>query len=76
MAVMYQIRLKGHLDPIHEEWFSGFAMTLHPNGETILNGWVADQAALYGVLLRIRDLGVPLLSVNASDPASSEEEQC
>jgi hypothetical protein len=74
MAVTYQIRLKGHLDPIYEEWFNGFSMTLHPDGETILNGQVADQAALYGALLRIRDLGIPLLSVNETDPVSSEEE--
>ena len=74
MAVTYRIRLKGHLDPIHEEWFNGFSMTLHPDGETILSGQVADQAALYGALLRIRDLGIPLLSVNETDPASSKEE--
>jgi hypothetical protein len=73
MAVRYQIRLKGHLDPIHEEWFNGFSMTLHPDGETVLNGQVADQAALYGALLRIRDLGIPLLSVNETEPTSSEE---
>jgi hypothetical protein len=75
MAVTYQIRLKGHLDPIHEEWFIGFSMTLHPDGETILNGQITDQAALYGALLRIRDLGIPLLSVNETDPICSEEEQ-
>ncbi len=74
MAVTYQIRLKGHLDPIHEEWFHGFSMTLHPDGETILDGQVADQAALFGTLLRIRDLGIPLLSVNATELTSSEEE--
>lgn len=75
MAVTYQIRLKGHLDPIHEEWFNGFSMTLHPDGETILHGQVADQAALYGALIRIRDLGIPLLSVNETDSVSSEEDR-
>lgn len=74
MAVIYQIRLKGHLDPIHKEWFDGFSMTLHPDGETILCGQVVDQAALFGALLRIRDLGIPLLSVNETHPALSEEE--
>ena len=67
MAVMYQIRLGGPPDPMHEEWFDGFSMTLHPNGETILCGQVADQAALFGALLRIRDLGIPLLSVNETE---------
>ena len=74
MTVRYQIRLRGHLDPIHEEWFTGFSMTLHPGGETILSGEVADQAALYGALLRIRDLGIPLLSVNETHPTPSEDE--
>jgi hypothetical protein len=74
MAVTYQIRLKGHLDPMFEEWFTGFSMTLLPDGQTILNGQVADQAALFGALLRIRDLGIPLLSVNKTDSTSSEEE--
>lgn len=64
MAILYEIRVKGHLDQRHEEWLDGFSMKVHPNGETILTGWVADQAALYGLLLRIRDLGIPLLSVN------------
>ena len=64
MAGIYQIRLKGHLDPRHAEWFDGFTMTLRPNGETMLIGKVVDQAALYGLLIRIRDLGIPLLSVN------------
>ena len=73
MTEIYQIRLKGHLDPRHEEWFAGFTMTLRPNGETILIGNVADQAALYGLLIRIRDLGIPLLSVN--DVYSEPEEE-
>jgi hypothetical protein len=66
MAIMYEIRLKGHLDERQEEWLQGFSMMLHPNGETILTGRVTDQAALYGLLLRIRDLGIPLLSVNSN----------
>ena len=73
MTGIYQIRLKGHLDPRHEEWLDGFTMTLRPNGETILTGQVADQAALYGLLFRIRDLGIPLLSVNDINPAPAEE---
>ncbi len=64
MAILYEIKVKGHLDQRHKEWLDGFSMKLHPNGETVLTGQVADQAALYGLLLRIRDLGIPLLSVN------------
>ncbi len=67
MSVLYQIRVKGHLDRRHDDWLEGFSMTLHNGGETILTGRITDQAALYGVLLRIRDLGIPLLSVNDID---------
>jgi hypothetical protein len=68
MTALYQIRLRGHLDRRHDEWLEGFSTTHHPDGETILTGWVPDQAALYGVLLRIRDVGIPLLSLNQLDP--------
>ena len=64
MNGIYQIKLKGHLDPRHEEWLEGFSIELQPNGESILTGQVADQAALYGLLFRIRDLGTPLLAIN------------
>ena len=74
MTTLYQIKLRGHLDRRHDDWLEGFSMTLQPNGETILTGWVEDQAALYGVLLRIRDLGIPLLSLNATDPESAKVE--
>jgi hypothetical protein len=74
MGGIYQIRLKGHLDRRHEEWLEGFSMTRQPDGETILIGKVADQAALYGLLFRIRDLGIPLLAVNGISPGTAEEE--
>ncbi|MEJ2749730.1 MAG: hypothetical protein P8183_17755 [Anaerolineae bacterium] len=74
MTTLYQIKLRGHLDRRHDDWLEGFSMTLQPNGETILTGWVEDQAALFGVLLRIRDLGIPLLSLNAIDPESAKAE--
>lgn len=67
MSGLYQIRVKGHLDRHHEEWLTGFSMTHLPSGETVLTGQLTDQAALYGLLLRIRDLGIPLLSVNKID---------
>ena len=62
--LIYQIRLKGQLGSEWAEWFGGLTITLADNGETLLTGPVVDQAALYGVLKRIRDLGLPLISVN------------
>ena len=63
-ADYYEIRLKGHLDESWTGWFDGFTITLTDNGETILTGSVADQAALHGLLKKVRDLGLPLLSIN------------
>ncbi len=60
----YEIRLKGHLDDRWAEWFEGLTITLEENGETFLTGPVVDQAALHGLLKKVRDLGIPLLSVN------------
>lgn len=59
----YEIRVKGHLDQRWSHWFEGFAIALKDNGETRLSGPVVDQAALYGVLIKVRDLGLPLVSV-------------
>lgn len=61
---IYEIRLKGHLNPQWAAWFEGLSITLEDNGETLLAGPVADQAALHGLLKKVRDLGLPLLSVN------------
>jgi hypothetical protein len=61
--VVYQIRLKGHLSPDWSDWFAGLTIRLTDNGETLLTGPLLDQAALYGVLRKVRDLGMPLLSV-------------
>ena len=61
---LYEIRLKGHLDDRWAGWFGGLTITLEENGDTLLTGPVVDQAALYGLLKRVRDLGMPLLSVN------------
>lgn len=60
---IYKIRIKGHLDPQWTDWFEGLTITLEDNGETLLTGPVVDQAALHGMLKRIRDLGMPLVSV-------------
>jgi hypothetical protein len=63
-AQSYEIRFSGHLDGTRAQMFEGLEMTQEPSGETVLTGPVLDQAALHGVLSRIRDLGLPLLSVN------------
>ena len=63
----YEIRLKGHLDDRWADWFEGLTITREDNGETRLTGPVVDQAALYGVLRKVRDLGLPLLAVNLVD---------
>lgn len=59
----YEIRLKGHLDNRWAGWFGSLTITREDNGETLLSGPVVDQAALYGVLKKVRDLGLPLVSV-------------
>ncbi len=62
--MIYQIRIKGQLSPQWEAWFEGLAVTLEENGDTLLTGPVADQSALHGVLKKVRDLGLPLISIN------------
>lgn len=64
---VYQIRLKGHLGQQRRAWFEGLTIDLEEDGNSLLSGPVVDQAALHGVLRRIRDLGMPLLSVNRID---------
>jgi hypothetical protein len=59
----YEIQIKGHLDAQWSDWFEGLTITLEENGDTLLSGPVADQPALYGILRRVRDLGMPLVSV-------------
>jgi len=60
---VYQIKVKGNLDPQWSDWFDGFAIEPQPNDETSLTGLAADQAALHGILTTISNLGLPLLSV-------------
>ncbi len=62
-AGWYEIHLQGRLDPRWEAWFDGMALTSGADGTTVLRGEVVDQAALHGLLTRLRDLGLPLLSV-------------
>lgn len=61
---VYQIKVEGHLGCQWEEWFDGLTITWEDNGYTLLTGPVADQAALYGLLKKARDLGMALHSVN------------
>ncbi|HET6985240.1 MAG TPA: hypothetical protein VFI00_01445 [Kribbella sp.] len=63
-SAWYEIRLQGRLDPRWATWFEGMTLTDHTDGTTVINGLVADQAALHGLLQRLRDLGLPLLSVD------------
>ena len=60
--MVYQIRIKGHLGPQWTDWFGGLTITLEESGETLLTGPVVDQAALHGLLKKVRDLGMPLIS--------------
>ena len=69
--VVYQIRLKGHLGSQWTDWFEGLAITLAEEGETLLTGPVVDQAALHGLLKKVRDLGMPLVSVSPVEPGPS-----
>ncbi len=66
--LVYQIRIKGHPSRQWSDWFGGLAITQDDTGETLLTGPVVDQAALHGVLRKVRDLGMPLLSVVCVKP--------
>ena len=70
--IVYQIRIKGHLGHQWTDWFEGLTITLEENGETLLTGPVVDQAALHGLLKKVRDLGMPLLSVNRAEPGQAD----
>ena len=71
-TIVYQIRLKGHLSHQWTEWFEGLTITLEEDGNTLLTGPVIDQAALHGLLKKVRDLGMPLLSVNSVEPCTQD----
>ena len=66
---LYEIRIKGHLDDRWADWFEGLTFTHESDGTTLLDGLLTDQAALHGVLNRIRDLGLPIISVQLVRPA-------
>jgi len=65
---LYEIRIKGHLDDRWSDWFEGLTITLEEDGNTLLTGPVVDQAGLHGLLKKVRDLGMPLVSVSPLEP--------
>src|SRR5436190_23763560 len=72
--LVYQIRIKGHLGDQWTDWFGGLAITLEDNGDTLLTGLVVDQAALHGLLRKLRDLGMPLVSVSPVTPGPGQSQ--
>ena len=72
-TVIYQIRIKGHLGQQWADWFDGLTITLVDNGDTLLTGAVADQAALHGLLKKVRDLGMPLIAVRRIESDAAEQ---
>ena len=71
--VVYQIRIKGHLGSQWTDWFEGLTITLEEDGDTLLTGPVIDQAALHGLLKKVRDLGMPLVSVSPLEPGQADQ---
>jgi hypothetical protein len=70
--MVYQIRIKGHLGPRWTDWFGGVTITLEENGDTLLTGPVVDQAALHGLLRKVRDLGMPPISAIRVKPGQAD----
>jgi hypothetical protein len=70
--MVYQIRIKGHLGREWTDWFEGLTIQLQDNGETLLTGPVVDQAALYGLLKKVRDVAMPLVSLMRIPPGQIE----
>lgn len=67
----YEVRVRGHLAPRWAAWFDGMTLTRHDDGTTVIHGMVADQSALHGLLRKLNDLGVPLISVTPTAPEQS-----
>ena len=74
-AYQYQIKICGHLSGRRARSFEGLEVTQMPDGHTMITGKEVDQSALFGILIRIRDLGIPLHSVNRIDPGNDEDKQ-
>jgi hypothetical protein len=71
-SIHCQIRVKGHLSDQWSDWFDGLKIENRPDDEAMLSGWLPDQAALYGVLSRMRDLGLALISMNCDELGSGD----
>ena len=71
--MVYQIRIKGHLGSQWTDWFEGLTITLEEDGDTLLTGPVIDQAALHGLLKKVRDLGMPLVSVSSLEHGQADQ---
>jgi hypothetical protein len=67
-AGRYEIRVQGHLEPRWGAWFEGMSLTAHDDGTTVIHGIVADQSALHGLLRKLSDIGLPLISVTPTAP--------
>jgi hypothetical protein len=72
MSDTYEIRIRGHLEPRWDSWFDDLTLTQDPDGTTVIRGLVADQAALHGLIQKVRDIGLPLVSVTTT-PADSPQ---
>jgi hypothetical protein len=72
MSDAYEIRVRGHLEPRWTSWFDGLTLTQDPDGTTVIRGEVADQAALHGLIQKVRDIGLPLVSVTSTATPSKE----
>jgi hypothetical protein len=70
MPEYYEIKIRGHLDPRWSDWFAGLTLTYQEADETLLSGSLPDQAALFGLLERVRDLNLTLISVNCGGPST------
>jgi hypothetical protein len=75
MPEYYEIKIKSQLDPRWSDWFAGLKLTQLEGDETLLCGWLPDQAALHGLLERIRDLNLTLISVNTGDLSIQDTEK-
>lgn len=75
MIHAYEIRVKGHLDPSWSDWFDEMSIIHEANGETLLVGRLTDQAALHGLLNRLSDLGISLISVNPIDDDPKDDQE-
>lgn len=73
--LVYEIRIKGYLDQQWTAWFAGITITRSDDGETVLTGPVVDQAALHGLIRKVRDLGLPLIAVRQISPGPSDDGQ-